>query len=554
MTHAIRWTHGDATLGHAVERALAAGRTEPLRDDARRALARLRLEDGSSVLVKQFRVGSGRHVLRERAKACIGRAPAVREWRHLVALRDLGVGVPVPLALGTRGDGDRLLVLGWIEGVPLSAAWDGSPAWRRALAVRLAEGVRRIHALGFAHGDLHAGNVLVRDGEPILLDWQHARRTRSARARRADLARLEHSLVPVASRSLRVRMRRAVLGAAATPRAMRDAGRAVDARARAHARSRTQHACRPGRVARRIEIGDARGLALPAVEPAALAALLGTHRETLRTGGAALLETSARARVSAGRLGERAVIVKETPWRGPGRALADALRGSAAMRAWRGGHGLRARGIGAAEPIAVLERRRAGVPVASWIVLEDLRPAPTAVAALENGTPDAATVIDALTRLAIALHRARVDHGDLKGTHVFLCGSGNRPVPRLIDLDGVRFPRRLPDARRERSLAELNASLPDALPATLRRRAFARYANALPFAEGSEAALRRVVRASLARSHRWSGADCADAAHCEAATPSPSPPRAIGSSWTTAGSCRRVRARSATRRRPRPCR
>ena len=224
------------------------------------------------------------------------------------------------------------------------------------------------------------------------------------------------------------------------------------------------------------------------------------------------------------------------------------------MRGWRGGHGLRVRRIGAAEPIAALTRRRFGVPVCSWLVLEDLRPAPTAVAALERGAPDPATVIDAVASLLIALHRARVDHGDLKGTHVFLGDDAGRCVPRLIDLEGVRFRRRLSDARRERALAELNASLPDALPAALRRRAFARYAAALPFADGARAALRRVVRASLARRHRWSGAGCTEEARRGAATPSPSPPRAIGSSWTSAGSCRRGPARSAATRRPRPCR
>jgi tRNA A-37 threonylcarbamoyl transferase component Bud32 len=551
---AIRWTHGDVALGRAVAAALARGHAETLRDDARRVLSRARLDDGRDVLVKQFRVGSGRHALRERIKAQIGRAPAAREWRHLVALHERGMRVPAPLALGVRRDGDRLLLLEWIEGVPLPAALAASFEARRALLVRLGEAANALHAHGFAHGDLHAGNVIVCGSEPVLIDWQHARRTASPRARRADLARLEHALAPLVSRGLRMRLRRAVLGAAATPDALRDAGRAADAHARAHARSRTQHACRPGRVARSIDVHGARGLALRDVDPDALAALLAAHDAAVRARDAALLETGARAHVSAGRLGARPVIVKETPWRGLGRALADTVRGSAAVRGWRGGHGLRARRIGAAEPVAALTRRRLGLPIASWLVLEDLRPAPTAVAALERGAPDAATVLDAVTTLAIALHRARVDHGDLKGTHVFLTDAAGRCVPRLIDLEGVRFRHRLADARRVHALAELNASLPDALPGALRRRAFARYAAALPFAGGAGAALRKIVRESLARRHRWSGADCDAGSAREAARPSPSPPRAIGSSWTSAGSCRRGPARSAATRRLRRCR
>jgi len=84
-------------------------------------------------------------------------------------------------------------------------------------------------------------------------------------------------------------------------------------------------------------------------------------------------------------------------------------------------------------------------------------------------------------------------------------------VPRLIDLEGVRFPVRLRAARRLHALAELNASLPDAYPAQLRRRAFRRYAAALPFRGGWRPALARVVRESLARQHRWTGAGCEEA-------------------------------------------
>ncbi|RIK96919.1 MAG: hypothetical protein DCC71_22060, partial [Proteobacteria bacterium] len=175
------------------------------------------------------------------------------------------------------------------------------------------------------------------------------------------------------------------------------------------------------------------------------------------------------------------------------------------------GHGLLARRIGAARPLAALERRAFGVPVASWLVLEDLRPAPDAVSVLAGGAADADAVCDALARLAIALHRAGVDHGDLKGTHVFLVRRDGALAPALIDLEGVRFVRRPSEARRIRALAQLNASLPDALPDALRCRAFARYAAALPFARGRAAALREVVAASLARRHRWSGAGCAEA-------------------------------------------
>ena len=100
-------------------------------------------------------------------------------------------------------------------------------------------------------------------------------------------------------------------------------------------------------------------------------------------------------------------------------------------------------------------------------------------------------------------------HGDLKASHVAVGREADRLVTRLLDLEGVRFRRRLSDRRRLRELAELNASLPDFVSDALRCRAFARYAALLPFRSDHDASLRRVVMESLSRDHRWSGSGCA---------------------------------------------
>ena len=73
----------------------------------------------------------------------------------------------------------------------------------------------------------------------------------------------------------------------------------------------------------------------------------------------------------------------------------------------------------------------------------------------------------------------------------------------------MRFPRRLSDERRIQALSELNASIEESrLPAALRCAGFERYARSLPFASGNDAALREIVRRSLAREQHWRGADC----------------------------------------------
>lgn len=484
---------------------------ETLRESTRRRLLRLEPRDGPPLLLKQFRLRGHPHALRERLKRLVGRSPARREWRALQALHQAGAPVPRPCALASLPGGDPVVAMEFVPGRSFDAALAGAEAPRRALFQALGRAVAAFHAAGLAHGDLHAGNLLVRDGRIVILDVQRARPLRDADDALEDLGWLDYSLWRRASLAERVRVRAAALGLARpfdreARAALREVGREAELRARDHARSRTGRMLVPGRRAARVRWGDWSGLRVRELSEEDLRAALDAHRAALGKRGAAVLKDDGRSRLSAGRAGGREVVVKESPARGAARALADVLRGSAGRRAWRGGHGLLARGIGTARPLAFLERRVAGVPLASLVVLEDLRPAQPADVC--HSMP-AEAVVEACARLATALHRRAVDHGDLKASHVYLSPG---EAPRLLDLDAVRFRRTLSARRRIQGLAELNASLPDRFPAAARRRAFERYAAALPFAGGEAGraeALRGVVRQSLARHHRWSGSDCA---------------------------------------------
>jgi len=217
---------------------------------------------------------------------------------------------------------------------------------------------------------------------------------------------------------------------------------------------------------------------------------------------AEVLKCDARSRVTAVALPGAPVVVKEVLKGGLRRRLADRFRGSPARRAWAAGRRLRALGIGVARPLAFLEQQRLGVPARSLSLARDLREHPTADRLLA-GRPD---VLLSLADLALALHRAGVCHGDLRAQHVHLDGERE---PRLIDLEGIRFRRALSDDERIEDLAQLNASIADALadPAQ-RRQAFDRYARALPFREPDDTVVARIVARSLAREHLFRGGAC----------------------------------------------
>jgi hypothetical protein len=246
----------------------------------------------------------------------------------------------------------------------------------------------------------------------------------------------------------------------------------------------------------RASAGAWHGLRVGSLADSALAeALAAPERACAASSG------GSQRRVRWAHAGGRRVVVKEFA-AGLAGALIALLRGSPARRGWQAGHGLAALGIGAAVPLAYVERRRMGLVFRSALVLEDLAPASAADAPAPG--LGAEERLGALLRLALALHAAGATHRDLVACNILLVRTGDALAARLVDLEDVRVPRRLGDAARLRALAQLNASLPDWIEAPPRQRAFERYASRLPFGCGPARALARIVRLSLARQHHWS--------------------------------------------------
>ena len=518
MSPRLRFIAGDPALRNSLaplllDPARAGDALTLLREQpGHRRLVRARLASGQRVFLKHFVRRRGRHRLREAWKRALGLEAARREWRALVALHARGVAVPEPLALAELDDGELVIATRFLEGRTLKQALAEQPTARRALLRAVADLVASLHAAGWAHGDLHHGNVLVGDGCVWLLDLQAARAAHTRFARQRDLGELDHSLLGSLSLADRLRLRVRALGlarplSADARRRLRAVGHATGRRARAYARSRMRRAQRPGRRYARLRVGEREGLRWQRIDEASVLRALADHEHALANGSPAVLQRGTRSRVTRVEAGGVRGVMKEWQARGLWRPLADGLRGSPAARAFRAGVGLRARRIGVAVPYAFLERRRLGLPVASWLWLEDLRPAVPADAFV--GVLDAARVADALASLLVRLHRAGIRHGDLKASHVYLAAGASGLETRLIDLEGVRFARRVPERARIRELAQLNASLPDTLPDALRCRAFERYRAAVPFRSPAQACLRHIIAASLARAHRWSGNGCA---------------------------------------------
>ena len=144
----------------------------------------------------------------EQVKYLLMPSRALDEWRALHHFRRQGIPAPRPVAFGEERSGGILRRAGLImesivDAVPLPRWLERNQAGtspRVALLRGLGEMVARMHGAGVDHGDLHAGNLLVRerpgaDDEVCIIDLHTCRIggvVPEAR-RRANLGKLVHS-------------------------------------------------------------------------------------------------------------------------------------------------------------------------------------------------------------------------------------------------------------------------------------------------------------------------------------------------------------------------
>lgn len=157
-------------------------------------------------------------------------SPATREYRRLCQLRDAGLPVPIPLAVAhplRTQSGESWLLTAAAPGRPLdelapperrTAVPELSQEHRNELSRALAGLLSQMHARGFWHRDLHAGNLLWQPASQnsglTLVDVaaiEPLRRPISRARRWHNLAQLRHAFVLTASRSEQLRCARAYL-------------------------------------------------------------------------------------------------------------------------------------------------------------------------------------------------------------------------------------------------------------------------------------------------------------------------------------------------------
>lgn len=441
------------------------------------------------LFVKHYR-GDWRDRLRQWFRA----SAAQREWLKTLELERRNVPTVRPIALGEpRGRAWNREQFFLTEAVPggvplgevLAAATpqSDSPHWRRKLLAELARLVAAAHREGVLHDDLHAGNILVAGDNLIeprlyLIDLPKVRFTRPLDwpTSRDNLAMLysghlgQFPRTELAQFWSIYRASRPELNIADANRAGRELIERTWTHARRIARDRDRRPLRENREFYHRQTRAGLGYAVREVPPATLQHAIANPAELLvealdrplkLTHGSVVVQTELPWET--GSIGIAYKRYRPKTWWKRFLAL---WRPSRAQQSWVQGHALLARGIATPRPLlacALPRWRAAGVSylATTWIPgAMNLHLYAWGLRELDAAQRVARTrrAARSLGALVGRMHAWNIAHHDLKGCNLLLADRGDEVDAYVIDLDGIRRHRRLPNRAPVESLARLEAS------------------------------------------------------------------------------------------------
>lgn len=396
------------------------------------------------------------------------------EYDRVEELARRGIATVQPLAWGrfegAWPKGSFLITQSLENAIPLDHYLTEDPpkamAVRRGLTIALAAYISGLHAAGVSHPDFHPGNLLVRDeaGEPhfFLIDVHDIRcgRPLSQQERLGNLTLLNRWFRLRATRTDRLRFWRAYAGGDWSPEDARKLEQLTDRSVTQLWESRDGRCLRENRHFRRIRGNGVDGFCERQVGESIVASVLADPDAIFRQPNVTMLKDSRSSTVCAidapTGAGTGKMVFKRfrvTSWHDP---LVNLFRPSPALRAWKNGHALIARGLPTPRPMLLLQRRRFGLTTVGYLLFERIDDAKhlhdaVAVADVDRLRP----IVDGLAGWIRLMHERGISHRDLKAANILLTASGGC---QFLDLAGVRIHRRVDWRTRVRDLMRLNAS------------------------------------------------------------------------------------------------
>jgi glycosyltransferase involved in cell wall biosynthesis/tRNA A-37 threonylcarbamoyl transferase component Bud32 len=464
-------------------------------------------EDERPIFVKKYKYrGTG-----DKAKYFFLPSKAKSEWKALNRFQKWGIPVPAPIAFGdghlftipresyliTKVIPDAIPLNEWAGDARGASSSKTSFRSRCTAARKLGHLVREIHEKGVLYRDLHAGNILVAEGdsaEPSIyfIDLHKAYKLNRVplHLRIRDLAQLANSLST--SRAMRWRFLKAYgqRGNGSQGDLKEIAHRTV-AKAenlwRVHLKSRTKRCLINSS---QFGVTRERGWKLYFNRTFEAPSLVDLVERFKKRGWTKLLKDTPKSSVATlpfpTQSGTLTLCVKRVKGRGIlalGKAL---LKKDRARRSWVGTHGMRVRGISAPEPVALIEKPGLGLNRESYLLttfLEGVKELNSYVIerfdrplSLDN-QKEKESFITSLAKRLSDLHHKGIYHADLKSNNILVKEEG--PLSwefYFIDCDRVRFKSELNFKELSNNLAQINASISSCMTPSDRLRFFKDYA------------------------------------------------------------------------------
>ncbi len=477
-----RWILPDATKAALVEETLSALRSPKAPDvtimKSNPARTILSVAGDIPVVVKKYNVRTAGECL----KHIVAPSKAAAAFRGFRLCAQKAIPVSQILAWGEDRRGTLLRRSCIIErrienavslGEYIHDHFSESTAARRA-AIMQAVGslLAKIHAASLSHPDFHPGNILLRwkgAGAPELfvVDLHPVRRLRLSRSRRRvkDLAKLYHSLRPVAQDEDLKELLAAYSRAAGTFR-VPEARIAYLARKleRTRLRSRTKRCVKQSSQFTKERIN---GLTVyrrrdwPTDE---LQAVLREHEEVRALRDARLLKESRKSWVTVVQCSDRRysnrLVVKEPHLRVAFRSRRGTVNILRMRRAWIAANAFTVRGLSVPKHLALVEKRRFGIPCRAWLVSRYVKNALDLDRFLETHPDLPSGFLDQLAGTISRLFRSGIYHSDLSGKNILIT---ERPKDQwefhFLDLESVTLSRRLTARRKCNNISQIDRSL-----------------------------------------------------------------------------------------------
>ncbi len=483
--------------------------TVVLKENRHRAVFRVTLPfmDGP-LLVKSFRYPS----LFRAFKGMVASYGA-RELRHALETERRGVPVASPLFFVERRQRGwpqtSLLAYRFLEGISLYEFLSGGHAltdkgWRR-LMHEAGAFTALLHDRGVVHKDYHAGNLLIqKNGSVLLVDLYPVFFSDGLgkKDRVEGLAHLAASLAPLVGEG---GVEALFEGYRASTRFFLDEGavkriwRRVDALRRRHEASRSKRCLKNSSQFYVTYREGARVAARREITPEDVFAVLEAfHRKFKARPMDALKNAPESVILKVDNAWRVPLCVKWYRKRGEVDQIKEWMRGGRALRAWKGGNALMARGFPVAVPYAVVRTTRGGFLFMAAVEGEELDRKLDRMFRRDGrkGVAFRRGIAEALGELIGRLHRKGIYHADLKACNIMVVERGDQLEIKLLDYDHVTIHKVLPDRLAIKNLTQINTSVPEGISRALRFRFLTAYRAAYPEAPSVKELFRKVWLAS----------------------------------------------------------